>query len=78
MLILALLTALVSIVCWIIVLVKMFSDSVGKGVLGLICGLYAFIWGWQNKDQVGSGVMIGWTIAIIASIGVRVLLAGSQ
>lgn len=40
-----------SLICFIIVLTKLFpAEGVGKGFLGIICGLYTFIWGWQNKD----------------------------
>jgi len=67
------LCSIVSIVCWIIVLIKIFGESVGKGILGLICALYAFIWGWQNKDQVGGNVMMAWTAAFIIGIILNVL-----
>ena len=68
MFIVAIALYLVNIVCLIMVLIKMFSEGVVKGLLGFICGLYAFIWGWQNVDEVGSGVMTAWTGAIIGSI----------
>jgi hypothetical protein len=54
-----------SVVCWILVLVQMFKQSVGKGILGLICGLYAFIWGWMNSNLGLKNIMLLWTAAII-------------
>jgi len=41
-----------SIICWIVVLTKMFpAGGVVKGILGIICALYALIWGYQNKEE---------------------------
>jgi ABC-type Na+ efflux pump permease subunit len=57
---------LVSLICGIIVIVRMFQTAgVVQGILGLLCGLWAFIWGWMNVDKVGRNVMVLWTIAII-------------
>jgi hypothetical protein len=55
----------ISLICWIIVLIRMFKESVLKGVLGLICGIYAFIWGWMNAGAGLRNVMLLWTIAIV-------------
>ncbi len=68
--ILAGLAGLVSIVCWIMTLIAMFQDKQDggtlKGVLGIICALWAFIWGWMHAGRLGrKNVMIAWTIAII-------------
>jgi hypothetical protein len=52
-------------VCWIMVLIRMFKESAVKGILGLICGLYAFIWGWMNSGQGLKNIMLIWTIAIL-------------
>jgi hypothetical protein len=59
-----------SLICLIMVLIKMFpAEGALKGILGLICSLYAFIWGWMNKDRFGlSQVMIGWTVCIVLGI----------
>jgi hypothetical protein len=55
-----------SLVCWIIVVIKMFQTAgVVSGIIGIICGLWAFIWGWMNADKAGRNVMVLWTIAII-------------
>jgi hypothetical protein len=73
LMLLAGLCGIVSIVCWIIVVVKMFGQSVLTGILGIICGLYALYWGFQNKDAAGLGaVMMVWAIAILANIGINI------
>jgi len=57
-------------------LIKLFhKEGVGWGLLGLICGLYTLIWGWQNKDEQGiQNVMLIWTLLIVASIVLQVLI----
>ena len=60
--------AAASVICWIIVLIQMFKQSVGKGIIGLICGLYAFIWGWMNSTLVPKNIMLIWTAAIVLGI----------
>ncbi|MBL8019324.1 MAG: hypothetical protein JNM27_06645 [Leptospirales bacterium] len=65
---------LVSLVCWIMVLIKMFGESVGKGIIGLICGLYALVWGWQNQpEKVSKNLMMAWTGAIVVSILLNII-----
>jgi hypothetical protein len=74
--ILALLCQLVAIVCWILVIVKMFQTAGAvQGILGIICSLWAFIWGWMNSDKVGKNIMLAWTAAIVLAI-VFVTLSG--
>ena len=42
------------IICFIMVLIKLFQDKGPlHGILGLICGLYTLIWGWMNADRLG-------------------------
>jgi hypothetical protein len=64
------LAAGVSLICWIMVLLKMFpAEGVVKGILAIICGLYAFIWGWMNATQHNlRNLMLVWTVAILVSI----------
>ncbi len=64
------LASLVSLVCLVLVLVKMFpKEGVLKGILGIICGLYAFIWGWQHKDELANkNIMPVWTGAIVLGL----------
>lgn len=64
------LAAIVSLICWILVLIKMFpAEGTLKGILAIICGLYAFIWGWMNAAKFNlRNIMIAWTIAIIVQV----------
>lgn len=63
MLILSYILSLGSLVCWIITLIQMFQkESILKGILGIICGIWAFVWGWMNTDKTDQKmVMIIWT-----------------
>jgi hypothetical protein len=68
------LASLGSFICWIMVLIKMFGNAelggVGKGIAGVICGLYALIWGWQNREAVGiQTVMNVWLGCFLGSMG---------
>jgi hypothetical protein len=76
--ILGMLLSLGSIICWIIVLIKMFqTEGALKGILGLICGLYALIWGWMNATKLGiKNIMLIWTLLIILCIIVNVMTGG--
>ena len=60
---------LACLVCYIIVLVKLFKDKGPiHGVLGLLCGLYTFIWGWINAFRHNLlFVMIAWTFLLLLS-----------
>ncbi len=73
---LSLVVSLGSLVCLIMVLIKMFpAEGTLKGILGVICSLYAFIWGWINKDRYGlKNVMIVWTALIVVAIVLNVML----
>ena len=73
---LSIVASLVSLVCWIITLVKIFKSENGvlHGIIGIICGLWAFIWGWMKAGEMDNQkIMLIWTIAIIASIALSVL-----
>jgi hypothetical protein len=75
--ILALLCQLGSIVCLIMVVIKMYqTEGILKAVLGFICGIYGFIWGWMNKDKVGQNLMLVWTALIILAIVLNVAGGG--
>jgi hypothetical protein len=64
-----------SLVCLIIVLTKLFpAEGALKGIFGIICGIYTFIWGWQNVDRYNlKNIMIIWSVCFIVSIVVRVV-----
>ncbi len=85
--ILSALTGIGSLVCWIWTLIKIFGDEqdggVGKGILAVICGIYAFIWGWMFAAKHNhKNVMLIWTACIVVSILVQivggVMMAGSM
>jgi hypothetical protein len=67
---LSLLVSLGSLVCFIMVLIKLFQQKGAlHGILGLICGLYTFIWGWMESGKLGiKNIMMAWTALIIISI----------
>ena len=66
--ILALVALLGCIVCWIIVLIKQFKTAgVVHGIIGILCSLWTFIWGWMNAGKLGiKNIMLAWTGLLIA------------
>jgi hypothetical protein len=69
------LLGLASLVLGILVLIQLYNhEGVGQMLLGLMCGLYLFIWGWQNADRLGFGPrMRAWKLVVLAQIAVVVL-----
>ena len=69
------LAGIVQLVCWIIVLVKIFqAGNIGLGIVGIICGLVAFVYGWMKSNELGvQKVMLVWTIALVAQIALSVM-----
>jgi hypothetical protein len=67
---LAVISGIASLVCFIIVVIKLFQEKgVLHGILGIICSLYTFIWGWMNVDRLGiRNIMIIWSVVIVLSI----------
>ncbi len=65
----------------IVVLFKLFQkEGFLKGVLGLICMLYTFIWGWQNigREELKLKTwMYVWTGAIVLGAILNVIGASS-
>ncbi len=68
--ILSMIIGLGSLVCFIMVLIKLFQEKgVLHGILGLICSLYTFIWGWINASRLGIyTIMLIWSGLIVLSI----------
>jgi uncharacterized membrane protein HdeD (DUF308 family) len=65
------LVGLVSFVCGIMVLIKLFKEKGAlHGILGIIsCLIYPFIWGWINAGRLNiKNIMIIWTVCWIASV----------
>ena len=67
---LAYLIGIGALVCFVLVLIKLFKkEGVGLGILGIICALYTFIWGWINhKKQKITNIMLIWTILTIIAL----------
>lgn len=59
-----------SLVCWVMVLIKMFqNDKPLIGVLGILCSLWAFIWGWMKSGTLNlKKTMMLWTVCIVVSV----------
>ena len=75
--------SLLAFVCGLAVLVKLFQkEGALKGILGLICMLYTFIWGWQNTEGESLGLsmknwMYIWTGAILLGMALNVVAQAS-
>lgn len=80
MTILAMLCGLGSLVCWILVLLKMFpAEGALKGILAIICGLYAFIWGWMNATKHNlRNIMLIWTVLFVISLALNFVAGASM
>jgi len=59
---------IISLICWIKVLIALFKkEGAGLGILGILCSIYAFVWGWLKATELGlKKTMIWWTVSIIA------------
>lgn len=45
------------------------AEGALKGILGIICSLYAFIWGWMNAGRFNlQNIMYGWTACIVLAV----------
>ena len=78
--ILLILILLANIACFIIVLIKLFQDKGAlHGILGLICSLYTFIWGWMNAGRLNiRNIMIIWTVVILLQIILNAVFGASM
>lgn len=72
------LSSLVIFAMGIVVLIRLFQrEGVLKGILGLICMLYTFIWGWiHRKDEHIENIMYIWTGLVV--LGVILNLVASR
>ena len=61
------LVGLANLVLFIMVLVKLFQEEgVGKGILGIICSIYTFIWGWMKHKELDlTKIMTAWSILLV-------------
>lgn len=65
----------------LVIVIKVFQkEGVMKGILALICELYAWIWGWQHaKENNNTGMMWLWTGLYIVGLilyGIGLATAG--
>jgi hypothetical protein len=57
---------IVQLVCWIMVLIKIFKDNIALGIVGILCGLFAFIYGWVKVNEYGiKKMMLVWSLALV-------------
>ncbi len=77
--ILNILVSIGALICFIIVLIKLFKEKGAlHGILGLICGLYTFIWGWIHAGRLNiKNIMMIWTILLIVGIITGVMVRPS-
>ena len=79
---LALLGPIVIYVAGIAVVIKMFQkEGALKAILGFLCLLYAYIWGWQNTNEESLGLPIKtwmyiWTGAWLLGIVLNMVASG--
>ncbi|HWX41015.1 MAG TPA: hypothetical protein VN345_07680 [Blastocatellia bacterium] len=76
MLILMSLVGLAMFICYIVVLIRVFKVAgPGHGFVSIIvCGLWAFVWGWINAAKQGlTKIMIIWTGLMILYITLGLL-----
>ena len=72
------LAGLGALVCLIMVLIPLFKDKgPGLGILGIFCGIFAYVWGWMNvKKHNLKTIMMIWTACIVvATIGYGIATA---
>jgi len=64
------LVGLANLVLFIMVLVKLFQEEgVGKGILGIICSIYTFIWGWMKHKELDlTKIMTAWSILLVVAM----------
>lgn len=68
-----------SLISWIMVLIKMFQNEKPLiGILGILCGLWAFIWGWMKASTLGTKkTMMIWSASIVLSIIGQVIVGAA-
>ena len=73
------LVSIVTLVLAILVLIKLFQkEGALKGILGIICMLYTFVWGWMNAKTLGiTNIMWGWTACIIVMVILQFIMGPS-
>lgn len=74
------LIVIITLVCWIKVLIALFKNAgVGLGILGIICSIFAFVWGWVKSGSLGlRNTMIVWTLCIVGIIALQGTMAAKM
>ena len=74
---------IVTLVCMILVAIKVFQNSgAGMGILFIVlifvtCGIGPFIWGWVKSSEYDvKTVMLAWTVCWVISIILTVVSGG--
>jgi hypothetical protein len=59
-----------SLVCWVVILIQMFKNEKPLiGIIGVLCGPWAFIWGWMNAAKLGiKNTMLIWSACIVVQM----------
>ena len=68
------------IVIFFIVLIKLFkTEGALKGILGFLCGLYTFIWGWlKHRELQMTKLMTVWSVIIVIFMVVPPIVGTSE
>lgn len=71
--------SIAALVCWVLVMVKVFqSGNVGMGIC-CICPLFAFIYGWIKNSELGiRNIMLIWTVIVVVNIVLNVAVQASM
>ena len=70
------LLGLASLIPFIMVLIKQFQTAGAvHGIIGIItCGIWTFIWGWMNANNLGiKNIMMIWTLLIVVGIAINLI-----
>jgi hypothetical protein len=74
------LIGLVNLVLAILVLIKLFQkQGVLHGILGIICMIYTFIWGWIHAKELDiTNIMIGWSACIVVQMILGAIISATS
>lgn len=77
--ILAMVLSVVSLICFIIVLIKQFQNAGAvHGIIGIVtCGIWTLIWGWMNASKLNiKNIMMIWTLVLVVCIVLNMMSGG--
>ena len=72
--------AIGSLICWIMVLIKMFQNEKPLiGILGILCSLWACIWGWMKSSTLGlKKIMMIWSVCVVLTVVGNLMYGGAM